>query len=151
PALAPLAAIAVLHHERLDGSGYPRGVAGPALPAEGRLLAAADFYLAKTEPRPHRAAADAAGAAAAVWAEVRAGRLVDRAEHPALHRLERIRRPRGAHGARHERAVVTGQQRVELRARVAGAHLGVGRDQRGHLRVAQAARVDGEPAGQADL
>lgn len=75
PALAPLAAIAVLHHERLDGSGYPRGVAGSALPVEGRLLAAADFYLAKTEPRPHRAATDASGAAAAVRAEVRAGRL----------------------------------------------------------------------------
>ncbi|HET9971313.1 MAG TPA: HD domain-containing phosphohydrolase, partial [Streptosporangiaceae bacterium] len=37
PALAPLAAIAVLHHERLDGSGYPRGLAGRALPVAGRL------------------------------------------------------------------------------------------------------------------
>jgi HD-GYP domain-containing protein (c-di-GMP phosphodiesterase class II) len=75
PVLAPLAAVAVLHHERLDGSGYPRGMTGPALPAEGRLLAAADFYHAKTEPRPHRDAASPAEAAAAVRAEVRAGRL----------------------------------------------------------------------------
>ena len=31
PALAPLGAIAVQHHERLDGSGYPRGLAGDAI------------------------------------------------------------------------------------------------------------------------
>ena len=55
-ALAPLAAIAVQHHERLDGSGYPRGVAGDALTPAGRILAAADAYHAMTEPRPHRAA-----------------------------------------------------------------------------------------------
>ena len=35
-ALAPLAAIAVQHHERLDGSGYPRGLSGDALTPEGR-------------------------------------------------------------------------------------------------------------------
>jgi len=100
PALAPLAAIAVLHHERLDGSGYPRGVAGAALPVEGRLLAAADFYLAKTEPRPHRAAIDAAGAAASVQAEVRAGRLDGDAASAVLkaagHRIaRRAARPAG--------------------------------------------------------
>ncbi len=44
PALAPLAAVAVQHHERLDGSGYPRGLSGGALSPEGRILAAADFY-----------------------------------------------------------------------------------------------------------
>ena len=54
PALAPLAAIAVQHHERLDGSGYPRGLSGGALSPEGRVLAAADFYRSRTEPRPHR-------------------------------------------------------------------------------------------------
>jgi HD-GYP domain-containing protein (c-di-GMP phosphodiesterase class II) len=75
PALAPLAAIAVQHHERLDGSGYPRGLAGGALSPEGRVLAAADFYQAKTEPRPHRGACSAAEAAAALKSEVRAGRL----------------------------------------------------------------------------
>jgi HD-GYP domain-containing protein (c-di-GMP phosphodiesterase class II) len=75
PALAPLAAIAAQHHERLDGSGYPRGLSGAALSAGGRVLAAADFYQAKTEARPHRAACSAADAAAALKAEVRAGRL----------------------------------------------------------------------------
>ena len=35
PALAPLGAIAVQHHERLDGSGYPRGLAGQAITLPG--------------------------------------------------------------------------------------------------------------------
>ena len=57
PALAPLGAIAVQHHERLDGSGYPRGLSGDAITPAGRILAAADVYRAMTEPRPHRAGA----------------------------------------------------------------------------------------------
>ncbi|MCX4098490.1 HD domain-containing phosphohydrolase [Nocardia sp. alder85J] len=75
PALAPLAEIAVQHHERLDGSGYPRGLSGAAIGIEGRVLAAADFYHSRTEPRPHRAAAPAAEAATLLRAEVRHGRL----------------------------------------------------------------------------
>lgn len=75
PALAPLAAIAVQHHERLDGSGYPRGLSGAAIGMEGRVLAAADFYRSRTEPRPHRAAVPTPEAAALLRAEVRAGRL----------------------------------------------------------------------------
>jgi HD-GYP domain-containing protein (c-di-GMP phosphodiesterase class II) len=75
PALAPLGSVAVQHHERMDGSGYPRGLSGGAISPEGRLLAAADYYRAQTEPRPHRPASDAAAAAARVRAEVTAGRL----------------------------------------------------------------------------
>jgi HD-GYP domain-containing protein (c-di-GMP phosphodiesterase class II) len=75
PALAPLAAIAIQHHERLDGSGYPHGLAGAAISVEGRVLAAADFYQAKTELRPHRPALTPAEAAAMLRDEVRAGRL----------------------------------------------------------------------------
>jgi HD-GYP domain-containing protein (c-di-GMP phosphodiesterase class II) len=74
-ALAPLAAIAGQHHERLDGSGYPRGLSGGALSTEGRVLAAADFYHSRTEPRPHRPAATPGEAAAQLRGEVRAGRL----------------------------------------------------------------------------
>src|SRR6185503_4747635 len=40
--LAPLGAIAVQHAERLDGSGYPRGISGAAITRDGRILAAAD-------------------------------------------------------------------------------------------------------------
>lgn len=63
PFFAPLADIARDHHERLDGSGYHRGVEAPALSTPARLLAAADTFLAMTEPRPHRPAADPADAA----------------------------------------------------------------------------------------
>jgi HD-GYP domain-containing protein (c-di-GMP phosphodiesterase class II) len=69
PVLAPLGAIAVQHHERLDGSGYPGGLSGEALTPAGRLLAAADAYHAMTEPRPHRDAHGARDAAA----ELRSG------------------------------------------------------------------------------
>jgi DNA-binding CsgD family transcriptional regulator len=75
PSLAVLAAIAVRHHERLDGSGYPRGLSGGQLSPEGRLLAAADFYRGRTEPRPHRPAASAAEAGDQLRAEVKAGRI----------------------------------------------------------------------------
>ena len=51
--------IAARHHERLDGSGYPRGLTAAALTPSDRLLAAADVYHAMTEPRPHRPALDA--------------------------------------------------------------------------------------------
>lgn len=75
PALAPLAAIAVQHHERMDGSGYPRALSGGAISPEGRLLAAADYYHSQTEPRPHRQASGGREAAAQLRAEVKAGRL----------------------------------------------------------------------------
>lgn len=51
-----LAAIAALTHERLDGSGYHRGLTAAAIPMPARVLAAADSYHAMLEPRPHRAA-----------------------------------------------------------------------------------------------
>ncbi|HEY1273779.1 MAG TPA: HD domain-containing phosphohydrolase [Thermoleophilaceae bacterium] len=70
-ALAALGAIAVQHHERLDGSGYPRGLSGDALTPAGRTLAAADAYHAMTEPRPHRDARTADEAAAEMRSGVR--------------------------------------------------------------------------------
>ncbi|MGZ4603738.1 MAG: HD domain-containing phosphohydrolase [Kineosporiaceae bacterium] len=74
-ALAPLGAVAVQHHERVDGSGYPRGAGGVALTPTGRILAAADTYRAKREPRAHRGELSADDAAAHLRAEVKAGRL----------------------------------------------------------------------------
>jgi HD-GYP domain-containing protein (c-di-GMP phosphodiesterase class II)/DNA-binding CsgD family transcriptional regulator len=73
PGLARLGAIAVQHHERLDGSGYPRGLAGDALTPAGKILAAADAYHAMTEARPHREALSADDAAAELRSEVRRG------------------------------------------------------------------------------
>ena len=75
PALAPLGAVAIQHHERLDGSGYPRGTSGESLTPAGRILAAADTYHAKLEPRPHRREQTPEEAATYLRAEVRAGRL----------------------------------------------------------------------------
>ena len=66
PALAALGRLAVQHHERLDGSGYPRGLKGDAITTGGRILAAADMYRSKLEPRPHRPALPPGEAGAAV-------------------------------------------------------------------------------------
>ena len=56
PFLSSLASIAGAHHERLDGSGYHRGLTAAGLPPLARLLAAVDVYQALTEPRAHRPA-----------------------------------------------------------------------------------------------
>jgi HD-GYP domain-containing protein (c-di-GMP phosphodiesterase class II) len=42
------------HHERFDGSGYPHGLRGVAIPIEARIIAAADTYSAITAGRPHQ-------------------------------------------------------------------------------------------------
>ena len=44
------------HHERLDGSGYPDGLAGEAIPIGARIVAVADVYDALTSDRPYRTA-----------------------------------------------------------------------------------------------
>src|SRR3954468_4098264 len=93
--LAELGRVAALHHERLDGSGYPGTVTAGALGAEARVLAAADVWQAMAgprapgagappaagvgrpmpEPRPHRAALAPERAAEELRGEVRGGRL----------------------------------------------------------------------------
>lgn len=50
------AAIIRGHHERWDGSGYPDGLAGEAIPLGARIIAVADVYDAMTSDRPYRAA-----------------------------------------------------------------------------------------------
>jgi HD-GYP domain-containing protein (c-di-GMP phosphodiesterase class II) len=95
PRLARLADVAATHHERLDGSGYPRGLAGGALSPEARLLAAADTYQAMTELRPHRAARSPDDAARRLRQESSRGRLdpdaVDAVLGAAGHRVRRRR------------------------------------------------------------
>ena len=75
PFLQGLASIAGAHHERLDRSGYHRGVPAASLSPPARLLAAADAYQAMTSPRPHREALTPAQAAQALQDEVSGGRL----------------------------------------------------------------------------
>lgn len=56
PPFAELARIAGAHHERLDGGGYPRGLAGPRISLETRIITVADIFDAITSERPyHRA------------------------------------------------------------------------------------------------
>ena len=75
PFLRSLADIASAHHERLDGSGYHRGLPGPAISVQARILAAADTYHAKMERRPHRDPLTSRQAAEHLRSEARRGRL----------------------------------------------------------------------------
>jgi HD-GYP domain-containing protein (c-di-GMP phosphodiesterase class II) len=54
-AFADFARPAALHHEKLDGSGYPWGLAGDALDPSERVLVVVDIYEALTADRPYRA------------------------------------------------------------------------------------------------
>jgi putative two-component system response regulator len=56
PLLQVAATIAWTHHEKLDGSGYPRGLSGSAIPLEGRIAAVADVFDALTRDRVYRPA-----------------------------------------------------------------------------------------------
>lgn len=50
------AEVALTHHERWDGSGYPSGIAGEAIPLSGRIVAVVDFFDALTMDRCYRKA-----------------------------------------------------------------------------------------------
>ena len=74
-ALAPLGAVAVQLRERLDGSGYPRGLSGAVIPLSARVLGAVDAYQSMREPRPHREPLAPEVAARELRSEVKAGRM----------------------------------------------------------------------------
>jgi HD-GYP domain-containing protein (c-di-GMP phosphodiesterase class II) len=75
PVLKSITAIAALHHERLDGEGYHRGLPAAMQPLPARLLAAADVDQAMITARAHRPALSPDDAAAALRKEATAGRL----------------------------------------------------------------------------
>jgi DNA-binding CsgD family transcriptional regulator len=94
-ALSPLARIVVQQRERLDGSGYPRGLPGSAISPLARVLGVADAYQAMREERPHRAALTPDAAAAELRSSVRSGHVdgdaVDAVLAAAGHRIARRR------------------------------------------------------------
>lgn len=88
--------VARSHHEHVDGSGYPLGLAGAALGPCERLLAAAVSYQSAVEPRPYRDALSPAQAVTRLQARATRGELdatsVDAVLTAAGHRTTRIRR-----------------------------------------------------------
>ncbi|KUI48642.1 LuxR family transcriptional regulator [Mycobacterium sp. GA-1199] len=85
PALRGIASVAANHHECLDGSGYPRGLAARQLTMPDRLLACAVSYQSALEPRPYREALGPAGAARRLRQRVSEGQLDSAAADAVLH------------------------------------------------------------------
>lgn len=69
------ALIALRHHERYDGSGYPGGLVGEEIPREARIVAVADVFDALISPRPYKHAWDIESALA--YLKSQRGRLFD--------------------------------------------------------------------------
>ena len=85
--------LAVLyHHERLDGSGYPYGLIGDAIPIEARIVAVADTFDALTSDRPYRRACSEAEARRVLMDEAAGLRLDGRAVGALFGALDLARR-----------------------------------------------------------
>ncbi len=98
-ALAAIGQLAAMHHERMDGSGYPSGLTADALPMTARVIAAADVYHALLEPRPHRIACSPDAARHLLAVEVTDGRLDGDAVQAVLDAAgHRVHRPAGHPG-----------------------------------------------------
>jgi HD-GYP domain-containing protein (c-di-GMP phosphodiesterase class II) len=79
-----VARIAANHHECVDGSGYPRGLAAGQLSLADRIVAAAVAYESALEPRPYRAARTRDEAAERLRRRAAAGQLDELAVHAVL-------------------------------------------------------------------
>jgi GGDEF domain-containing protein len=66
-AAAPLLPIVLYHHERFDGSGYPEGLRGSAIPLLARAVAVVDAYLAMMSDRPYRPRLSRSEALTELW------------------------------------------------------------------------------------
>jgi HD-GYP domain-containing protein (c-di-GMP phosphodiesterase class II) len=96
PALAAIGQLAAMHHERMDGSGYPSGLTADGIPMTARVISAADVYHALLEPRPHRPAWTRDAARQVLASEVTDGRLDGDAVRAVLDSAgHRVRRPVG--------------------------------------------------------
>jgi HD-GYP domain-containing protein (c-di-GMP phosphodiesterase class II) len=113
PSLEPLAAMAGMHHERLDGSGYHRCSVAVSIPMPARILAAADAFAAMVQTRPHRPALAPEHAATTLTAEAQGGRL----DHDAV---SAVLSAAGQHAStRRERPAGLSEREVEVLALIA--------------------------------
>jgi HD-GYP domain-containing protein (c-di-GMP phosphodiesterase class II) len=87
--------LAATHHERMDGSGYHRGVGGTMLSSQARVLAVADAYSAMMQPRPYRGPLTEVEAVRELQGDATEGRLdpiaTDAVLAAAGHRVNRKR------------------------------------------------------------
>jgi len=110
----PVAAVRA-HHERLDGSGYPKGLRGRQVPFGAQALAVVDCYAAMVRPRPHRPELAPEAALAALREEAAAGRLASRLVD-LMHEViaGRAHPVPSGNGNRDSRHAVTGTSRSRL-------------------------------------
>ncbi len=85
PVLHMAQQIALSHHERWDGSGYPQSLAGEAIPVVGRIVAVADVYDALTSARPYKQAWTPEEALVEI--ERQSGRMFDPSIAPLLRQI----------------------------------------------------------------
>src|SRR5205807_8110405 len=81
------AAAIAAHHEAWDGSGYPRGLVGEAIPLDARIVAVADAFVSMTTTRAYRPALTTTAALTEIWR--RNGRSYDPAVVSALFTVAR--------------------------------------------------------------
>jgi putative two-component system response regulator len=104
PLMGLAAHIALCHHERMDGTGYPRGLRGEEIPLPSRIVSVADAFDTITHDRPYRKALSTAKAWEILWAG--AGTQWDKTVIDALASLgpdglkEAIHEPRARRSAR---------------------------------------------------
>jgi HD-GYP domain-containing protein (c-di-GMP phosphodiesterase class II) len=107
--LAQVGAIAACHHERLDGSGYHRSVRADMLAPTARLLAAANYYRARSEARANRAPLPPEAILQQMRQEVRAGHLDSDAVNCVLKAAGHHTPP-----VRHERIAGLSEREIEV-------------------------------------
>jgi putative two-component system response regulator len=92
------ATIALTHHERVDGGGYPHGLRGDEIPVEGRIAAVCDVFDALTSPRPYRPREFGFEDAVAIMGAERGRAFDSQILHTFLASLDEVRRIRSTYG-----------------------------------------------------